>query len=239
MRYRDIPTAMTSMDAAFEDDPMMAYLGDIENTGVGIKRSASNRFILLVVWIMLVHEGNAHTADGGKACMSYMDPRQGHHLVDDVIERLAPASGVQASEELKKRQKEFKEKATKAIERALGDLKAEMFYLRLLFADPSKQGQGYGYTLAKIATDAADAAGRPIHLLSSNINNTTFYNSVGFVTVATFALGESNPKWNKPPVIVSVMLRKPAAACCSPSQCTEVILSDKGSACLASVSTLP
>lgn len=212
LRYRDIPTAITCVGAAFKDDPMIAYLADEENSGPQYIRLMLNLLLSISMWAMIVNEGHGYTVEGGKACMTYLDPREPDHPVNNIMEWFTPVSKVQANEEQKKRREEFEEKYAKAVKDAVGDRKADMFYLRLLFADPSTQGLGYGYSLAKIATDAADAAARPIYLLSSNINNTKFYNSVGFITVATFTLGEDNPAWDKPPVVVSVMLKEPPTA---------------------------
>lgn len=41
--------------------------------------------------------------------------------------------------------------------------------------------------------------------MSSNIKNTAFYNSVGFNTVAEIVLGDTNPEWEHPPVIICLV----------------------------------
>lgn len=212
LRYRDIPTARASSRAAFKDDPMVDYLTDQETARTTSVRAMLNAIVSVFMWAMIVHDGYGYTVDGGKACMTYLDPRQPRNPVISFVEWFSAMFPVQEREEIKTRRKELGEKHDKAIKDTIGDRKADMFYLQILFADPSTQGRGYGYALAKVATDAADAASRPIYLISSNVNNTKFYNSVGFITIATFTLGEDNPTWDKPPVVVSVMLKEPPAA---------------------------
>lgn len=51
----------------------------------------------------------------------------------------------------------------------------------------------------------ADEQGRATYLISSNILNTGFYNSCGFVGVADVVLGDNNPTWHKKPVIVKIV----------------------------------
>lgn len=56
----------------------------------------------------------------------------------------------------------------------------------------------------------ADAISQGIYLISSNVVNTTFYNSYGFLSVAQFTLGEDNPTWQEKPVEIHLV---------SPSTC--------------------
>ena len=41
--------------------------------------------------------------------------------------------------------------------------------------------------------------------MSSNIKNTGFYNSLGFVTKAQVSVGDEDPDWTEPPVVVSLV----------------------------------
>ena len=61
------------------------------------------------------------------------------------------------------------------------------------------------YFSRRIAFSQADAEGRAMYLGSSNIANTFFYESHGFVEVASFLLGEDNPTWKEPPVKMLVV----------------------------------
>jgi len=53
-----------------------------------------------------------------------------------------------------------------------------------------------------------DAQGRATFLWSSNIKNTGFYEAQGYKVVAAVLLGDTNPRWKKPPVRVNLMLRE-------------------------------
>jgi len=156
MRYRDIPTAMSSFTAAFKYDPMIIYLRDhepIQNTWMQIIRSAFQCLMSFAMWALYIHQGNAYTVGGGKACVTYMDPRQSPHPVYDFNARFTPVTGVQYTKEQKKRYTEFVEKYSDALKGSLGDRQSEAFHLRLLFTDPSKQSLGYGSSLAQVVTD--------------------------------------------------------------------------------------
>lgn len=41
--------------------------------------------------------------------------------------------------------------------------------------------------------------------MSSNINNTGFYNSLGFMAAADVLLGDNDPDWNAPPVVIKIV----------------------------------
>ena len=47
----------------------------------------------------------------------------------------------------------------------------------------------------------ADAQGRAAYLASSNVLNTEFYNSHGFMTAGEVYLGDDNPQWHQEPII--------------------------------------
>lgn len=51
----------------------------------------------------------------------------------------------------------------------------------------------------------ADKEKRPVWLISSNVVNTGFYESFGFVSKEDVVLGGENPTWTEPPVIVRVV----------------------------------
>jgi len=111
----------------------------------------------------------------------------------------------------------------KASKEAIGDRVKEMIYVSLVATSPASQGRGYGSTLLKEVTTIvrsvsfhgiveywsckyqADQKGQAAWLKSSNIRNTAFYNSQGFQTVVTTAVGDDNPDWRQDPVIVSIV----------------------------------
>ncbi len=52
----------------------------------------------------------------------------------------------------------------------------------------------------------ADQQGRATWLASSNVAvNTVFYNSLGFVTVKQFMLGDDNPTWEETPFPIAIV----------------------------------
>lgn len=45
-----------------------------------------------------------------------------------------------------------------------------------------------------------------MYLVSSNVKaNTKFYNSLGFKAIAEMQLGDENPTWKKPPIVIAVV----------------------------------
>jgi len=107
----------------------------------------------------------------------------------------------------RERRKEIDSKTADAIAEAIGDRVKEMLYIDGLATAPAEQGRGYGGAVLDSVTKEADAQKRMTWLISSNILNTGFYNSHGFATVGTFVVGDKNPEWKEPPIIVSIMIR--------------------------------
>ncbi|KAI0346794.1 hypothetical protein BDW22DRAFT_461668 [Trametopsis cervina] len=130
--------------------------------------------------------------------------------LDKVLHRVV--YGVISPELLTKQQNdrlaEFSTKFRKALLESIGDERLEMYELGGLATRPSKQGLGYGSAMVNFVTGLADANRRGTWLGSSNVANTGFYESFGFRTVAEFVVGESDPTWTDPPVLVKVMSRK-------------------------------
>lgn len=54
-----------------------------------------------------------------------------------------------------------------------------------------------------------DKEGRAVWLGSSNIDNTRFYERHGFATIATVTLGEDDPTWNEPPIVLKLVCLHP------------------------------
>ena len=113
------------------------------------------------------------------------------------------------------------EKSKQAMKEALGSRVDDMVCLHTLYTKPAKQGRGYASALVRevtkivrspytdlcllISVSQADEQQRATFLFSSNIANTGFYNSVGFVEKGRFVLGEDDPTWKEDPVIVLVV----------------------------------
>ncbi|PSR74968.1 hypothetical protein PHLCEN_2v9382 [Hermanssonia centrifuga] len=81
-----------------------------------------------------------------------------------------------------------------------------MFEIVHLVTISAKRGRGYASALVRMVTDMADQQGRATWLASSNVAvNTDFYNSLGFVTVKQFMLGDDNPMWKEAPFPIAVV----------------------------------
>lgn len=214
----DLENAVKSSDAAFKGDPLHDYFNNVGKLPPWrrVLRKAIRKLLfdsfIRDMWDSWVREGSGWTIDDGDACISFTDPSKPevpprHPFLRRI---LLPIWNLQSTEEQINRQQEHAAKELKAIEKAIGDRKPEMLCLRLIFTNPKKQGRGYGYTLGRIATDRADELSKPIYLMSSNVKaNTKFYNSLGFVTTAEIILGDSNPTWDKPPIVIALMVREP------------------------------
>lgn len=126
------------------------------------------------------------------------------------------------------RSKEIWTKFEESLEQVLGDRRDEMAYIWGLATSPASQGRGYGTALVKTITDMVrdvneqsdsravllttfvhseqtDELGRSTFLFSSNINNTSFYNSCGFKVVGEILIGQDNPTWVRKPVVVCLV----------------------------------
>ncbi|KAF5326697.1 hypothetical protein D9619_004499 [Psilocybe cf. subviscida] len=89
------------------------------------------------------------------------------------------------------------------------DRRENMYYLQGLVTDPAQQGRGLGSAVLRAFTACADKSRRGCWLISTNANNSGFYNSHGFKTAASYLLGDQNPNWKKKPVLVEIMIRQP------------------------------
>lgn len=117
-------------------------------------------------------------------------------------------------------------KQNAAIEAGLEGRVNEMFAVDDIAVHPKRQGLGYGSALMAAArakvrgiadfpvchdriltfpSTKADALGLFSWLSSSNITNTAFYEHCGFKTVQEFAIGDNNPTWTEPPIILKIV----------------------------------
>ncbi|THH12228.1 hypothetical protein EW145_g101 [Phellinidium pouzarii] len=111
------------------------------------------------------------------------------------------------SKEQRKRFDEVQMKLGKYAEEMLGEDMKKMRSVNALATAPAFQRRGYGGALVDAITELADAEGRSTYLFSSNPINTEFYNSHGFFTLAVVSVGDDNPTWKRPPVLIPLMVR--------------------------------
>ncbi|KAG9218881.1 hypothetical protein CCMSSC00406_0001005 [Pleurotus cornucopiae] len=126
------------------------------------------------------------------------------HILDWSIAATTWAWGLLRSAELKKRRKEVLGKITSATESIYGDRVKDMVHIDGLATSPQSQGRGYAGALLDAVTAKADTASRATYLESSNVANTGFYESHGFITVGEIVCGDDNPAWKEPPVVVKL-----------------------------------
>ncbi|KAF4619343.1 hypothetical protein D9613_005109 [Agrocybe pediades] len=188
MRMDEVWKAGTTWDEAFQRDPLVNYIRGRKQTYL---RRAALKMTCRIIILLWRHNEYILSVEGGTSI---------------IVAHLLQALG----QGWKGKDREAEEKMNKAAEEVLGDRVKEMVYVGLLATSPKSQGHGYGSALLEEVTRIADYYGQATWLKSSNIRNTDFYNSHGFLTVATATIGDEDPDWQEWPVIVSIMVRQPA-----------------------------
>jgi len=221
LEYVDIPKATNTMLEAFRHDPNRRYMFDTPDAhkswmdadklwSIAATRQLSDAVRRHAAW----------TVDEGVAVVTFTraaGPPSWKQKVGDYFNYIwgkviSACFRILATPEQKRRLGEEEAKITAAIKSTLGDRVKEMVVLDLLATAPGKQGHGYGSELATMVTSEADAESRATMLVSSNIANTAFYESLGFRTIKEVVVGDDNPTWTEPPVILGIMLREPPSS---------------------------
>ncbi|OCH92169.1 hypothetical protein OBBRIDRAFT_471472 [Obba rivulosa] len=216
LTYGQIPKATRSVRDAFRDDPVESYILNTPDSHEALTRG------LYTLWNVVglatsARKKHAFTVNDGDAVVSY-DPASANkdtrslfeRILDVVTKSIIRVLQVLDSPEQSRRKKEYRFKEEIAIKDAIGDRIKEIITLRGLATAPAKRRRGYGSMLMKAVTSIADVQGRSTMLISSNVDNTAFYESHGFRVVIEFTIGEHNPTWEGDPLIVRVMVRPPA-----------------------------
>ncbi|KAI0787038.1 hypothetical protein BC629DRAFT_1735209 [Irpex lacteus] len=201
MRFDEVPEAIRMSEPAVNEDPLQHYLRDTPKPSHVFQDSDAGLFQTqwrLELGLQLgqsTRKGRTWTTAGNvDAMVSYSPPHQVEDDIDKLIKSIMPFFGAVQSQLLSPQQKERVATFTKVFREAvelLGDRRKEMIELAGLVTRREKQGRGYGSALAD--QKASNVAG------SSNIANTGFYESLGFVTVIQNTVGESDPTWNEAP----------------------------------------
>ncbi|KAH9946942.1 hypothetical protein B0H21DRAFT_740954 [Amylocystis lapponica] len=209
LRYSGIANCVNTMFVANEYDPMIRYFAyDMPN----FSRTRFRFQYGLIFRLQLfpaVYTRRVLTIGEGDAFVSFTPPGKQQGVIERVVSAVAGwlekvLRSINTAE-LKHRRTEYADKLGVAIKSAFGDNVNNMMSLDSISTIPSKQGRGYGRELVRSVTAKADAEGRSTWLVSSNVANTTFYGRCGFSVAGQFALGDSNPLWDKGPIIVRVV----------------------------------
>jgi GNAT superfamily N-acetyltransferase len=124
--------------------------------------------------------GTAFVADGGAAVATWLPPgvEADGARMQAIMAEQTPPSRMGEMDELFAKMEEF-------------HLDEPHWYLPLIAADPSRQGQGLGTALMQAATARIDADGRPAYLESSSPRNVPFYERFGFESVGEIRTASS------------------------------------------------
>ncbi|KAH9928719.1 uncharacterized protein B0H18DRAFT_246859 [Fomitopsis serialis] len=214
-RYADVPRIQQMAQDAYEDDPLRNYL---RNTPDAKKPPVAPRRDRLYIWRLMaylelgfhIHYHAAFPVEHGDAYVTIGHPSPGR-TKSAVLRMLSRVTnGVlnrTNTPEQRKRWEEFEDKIAAASKDAFGDELRRMLHVLNLAVAPRHQGKGYGYALMALANAQADEIRCASWLLSSNVINTPFYESCGFVVVKEVLLGEDNPTWTERPFAILIMMR--------------------------------
>ncbi|KAI5120670.1 hypothetical protein M0805_006959 [Coniferiporia weirii] len=216
LRQEHLDNAYASIDAAFKDDPIASYVNEGAKKP-GPRRQAISKRLWKIKFGRSMKRKLAYTVNAGDAVLVATPAKKDvgkkppvERAIDFALDATTTLFGyLNNSRKQMKRFNEAKTKMEKLHNEKLGDSAAEMIYIDLLATKPESQGQGYGSALLQTILFTADIQGRSVYLFSSNTANTPFYESFGLSIIGQLVLGDDNPKWHKPPVIVPLMVRKP------------------------------
>lgn len=126
--------------------------------------------------------GTAFVADDGAAVATWLPPgvAADHETMSAIIDDQTPASRKGEMDALFAKMAEF-------------HLDEPHWYLPLIAADPTRQGEGLGTALMAAAVARIDADGRPAYLESSNPRNIPLYERFGFERAGEIQVGTSPP----------------------------------------------
>ncbi|KAH9928721.1 uncharacterized protein B0H18DRAFT_246915 [Fomitopsis serialis] len=204
LRYMGIFKAAVTADTAFADDPLFDYIEDRP-----YPKSSRRRCYTRLGWYAAkVHSASAMTVNNGDAVLTFQLPRREARPIERTLYRLSKLLCRGLSREQQARFQEWRQKQAQAIRAAFGEREQDMFRVDGLATRPEKRHRGYGSALMAAANVRADELGLASWLSTSNIKNTAFYEHFGFATVHEYMVGEANPNWARPPVVVKIMVRE-------------------------------
>ncbi|KAH9950511.1 hypothetical protein B0H21DRAFT_723642 [Amylocystis lapponica] len=224
LRYSRLSKVIDTVTASLHDDPHTRYLRDTPDAADNpFEENWRAMYRIMLLDALRRHEAWAiHGGDAVVMVHSSGDTlSQRQKAVDAFLRRLnnylIRFLMWYNTKEQRHRFREGQKTLPDAVKSVVGDRLDQMITLDLIAVAPGKQGRGYGSTLVKLSRTkyafhiAADAQARATYLLSSNLESTEFFKSLGFSTISEVTLGEDNPTWDKASIIIQVMVREPRA----------------------------
>ncbi|GBE83447.1 hypothetical protein SCP_0504960 [Sparassis crispa] len=215
LNYNEIPQAIETGVRACEEDSLFRYLiYDTQNADKRCRRQRYWLFYYLGI-ATAVHHREALTIDRGNSLVILRPaPNSRKDTLFDrtwkpvhtLVVRFLMAFDTKIQKE---RHAEFTRKLTITLKDTIADRIYDMMWLDGESTARDKQGLGYDFMLVGYAAGKADILGRAIWSCSYSTRRTELYEKFGFLTVGEFTVGEDNPTWDKPPVLIRVMVRQP------------------------------
>lgn len=178
----DVPTIGAALAAAFQDDPVLAWVVPDATS----RRQRLPALFAAFAEAYLPHQETYIVADGAGAAL--WDPPESE-----------PPSGDEAEAFAGRLETVLGEDAARALE--LETILAEQhpqspcFYLQFLGVAPERQGSGLGSRLLTTVLRRCDELGTPAYLDASSERNRRLYERHDFRTVAEITLPQGPPIW--------------------------------------------
>ncbi|KAI0352851.1 hypothetical protein OH77DRAFT_1512994 [Trametes cingulata] len=200
MKYGDLFKAVDSVQRIIADEALMFYFASADTAPFFKTRWKLRHGLLMLDGI---RQKRMLTVNGGESVLYYRAPGNNKHsLLSRVVIRLLELFD---TAEVKKRKKESTLKVEDLVNATFGGASEKMYEIGALVTAPEAQGRGYASALVTTVTGKADSAARDTWLLTTSAY--LFYETLGFVVVGERTVGENNPTWDGPPVILRAMQR--------------------------------
>ncbi|MFH8344743.1 GNAT family N-acetyltransferase [Streptomyces sp. NPDC018045] len=186
----DLPRVLRTLDRAFADYPFTRHTIAADDHADRL-----HRFNELFVTRVGLDHGRVWVADDGAAVAVWTTPETA--AAGDVFGELGPRFAQLAGD---------RAEASAQAEAAMGVHRPTepVWFLGSVGVDPGHQGRGLGGAVLRPGLEAAEAAGVPAFLETSDERNVRFYQRLGFEVTADYPLPGGGPRtW--------AMTRKPGA----------------------------
>ncbi|GCD36529.1 GCN5-like N-acetyltransferase [Streptomyces chrestomyceticus JCM 4735] len=176
--HADLPRALRTLDRAFADYPFTRHTIAADDHAARLHRSNE----LFVARIGLAH-GRVWVADDGDAVAVWTTPET---AAGEVFAELGPRFAEIAGD---------RAEASAQAEAAMGVHRPgePVWFLGSVGVDPGCQGRGLGRAVIRPGLEAAEAAGVPAFLETSDERNVGFYERLGFEVTADYPLPGGGP----------------------------------------------